>query len=148
LDRDAEQTGKIEQASAGIAHSARVVETSAREISRTIDRRDQLAANRTMLASERTYAAWIRTSLAALVTGVGSRALLEQVVPEWLASLTASVLVLFAAFCLLAAIWPGLDDQVPPRGPDASRIPYRVLVVATSVLMLLTLAVLIGIWAA
>lgn len=148
MDRDEGQPDQIEQTTAGIAKSARAVEISAREISRTVDHRDQLASNRTMLAAERTYAAWVRTSLAALVTGVGSRALLGEIVPEWLASVAGSVLVLFAGFCLMAAVWPGLDDQVPPRGPDATRIPFRLLVGVNVILLILTLAVLVGLWVA
>jgi len=58
-----------------------------------------------VFAAERTYAAWVRTALAALASGVGARALLEDVLPLWLAQITGTVLILFAAFCLCAAVW-------------------------------------------
>jgi len=117
-------------------------------LSETLDHRNELAVRRTLLAAERTYAAWLRTALAALVTGVGSRAFLENVVPDWLASLAGTVLVLLAGFCLIAAVWPGLEDQVPPVGPDRKRIPHRLLVAVNAVLLVLTFAVLVGLWAA
>lgn len=119
-----------------------------RELRQNLDSRNELAARRTLLAAERTYAAWVRTALAALITGVGSRALLEGIVGEWIASLTGSLLVLFAGFCLVAAVWPGLEDQVPPTGPDIKRIPHRILVGINTALLLLTLAVLVGLWTA
>lgn len=112
------------------------------------ERLDELSVNRTLLAAERTYAAWVRTALAALVTGVGSRALLEGVVPDWLASLAASLLVLFSGFCLIAAVWPRLNDQVPPLGPDRTRIPHALLLAINAVLLALIFAVLVGVWAA
>ena len=110
--------------------------------------RDTLSERRTLLAAERTYAAWIRTALAALVTGVGSRALLDQALPSWLGSITGSVLVMFAGFCLVVAVWPGFNDQVPPVGPDNMRIPYAVLLSVNALLLLLTAAVLVGLWVA
>lgn len=110
--------------------------------------RDELSERRTLLAAERTYAAWVRTALAALASGVGSRALLAGVLPEWLASLTGTLLVFFAGFCLVAAVWPGINDQVPPVGPDRMRIPHAILLAVNGLLLLLTGAVIIGIWAA
>jgi hypothetical protein len=63
------------------------------------DRRTQLAADRTIFAAERTYSAWARTGLAALASGVGSKKLLEGVIPEWGIWAVGTVLVLFSAFC-------------------------------------------------
>ena len=60
------------------------------------DLRTIWAADRTVLAAERTYAAWVRTALAALVSGIGARAVLADYVPLWMARLTGSVLVMFA----------------------------------------------------
>ncbi|WP_112543229.1 DUF202 domain-containing protein [Rhizobium sp. BK379] len=48
------------------------------------DRRTVLAADRTVYAAERTYAAWMRTGLTALASGIGAKALLAEVVPEFL----------------------------------------------------------------
>ena len=132
----------------GIPVGQGIAKLTTRELKENLDSRNELAASRTLLAAERTYAAWVRTALAALVTGVGSRALLEDAVAQWLASLTGSLLVLFAGFCLVAAIWPGLDDQVPPVGPDRKRMPQRVLIGVNCVLLVLTLGVLVGLWAA
>lgn len=47
------------------------------------DRHTELAANRAVLAAERTYAAWVRTGLTALAAGVGAKAVLGEVLPEW-----------------------------------------------------------------
>src|SRR5438270_3266578 len=69
----------------------------------TADRRTELAANRTVLAAERTYAAWVRTGLMSLAAGVGRRRTLGGVLPEAGVVLTGSVLVVFAAFCFVAA---------------------------------------------
>src|SRR3954464_16061023 len=88
-------------------------ETATSELSDSADRRTLLAADRTLLAAERTYAAWVRTALAALARGVGGRALLEKAVPDWLGRVTASLLILFAAFCLVAAVWRQWRRAVP-----------------------------------
>src|SRR5262249_5279874 len=61
--------------------------------------------SRTVFAAERTYAAWVRTGLLAMASGIGAKALLSGVVPEWLIVATGSVLVLFSAFCFGAAVW-------------------------------------------
>jgi len=65
----------------------------------------RLAADRTILAAERTYAAWVRTGLAALASGIGTKTLLKELVPEWLILSTATLLVIFSGFCFGAAIW-------------------------------------------
>ena len=55
-----------------------------------------LASDRTYLAAERTYAAWMRTALAALASGVGARALMHDILPDWIGKVSGSLLVIFA----------------------------------------------------
>lgn len=80
------------------------IEISAGRVEDSADRRTTLAANRTVFAAERTYAAWVRTALVALASGVGAKATLRGVVPEWVIILAGTVLVLFSAFCFGAAV--------------------------------------------
>jgi putative membrane protein len=109
-------------------------------------RRTVLAADRTMLATERTYAAWIRTGLAALASGVGARALLGEVVHPMLAAATGSVLILFSAFCFVAAVWRELRSGALPAAPDINRLPPALLIAVNGLLMLVALAALVGVW--
>jgi putative membrane protein len=131
-----------------LAESGKSVERSSRKVSIEAERQVQLAADRTLLASERTYAAWVRTALASLASGVGARALLEDHVPIWLANLTGSVLILFAGFCLVAAVWRQLWNAVPPPATDLRPLPRLALVPINAFLLLVALAALFGIWAA
>ena len=110
------------------------------------DRTTQLAADRTILAAERTYAAWVRTGLFALASGVGARALLTGLLPEWLIQADASMLIAFSVFCFGAAIWRHLNPGPPPPRPAVQQIPRSVLIVVNSFLALVSLAALIGIW--
>jgi putative membrane protein len=110
------------------------------------ERTTQLAADRTVFAAERTYAAWVRTGLLALASGIGAKALLSEVVPQWLIIATGTVLVLFSAFCFGAAVWRHLEPGVPPPRVDVSRIPAWVLVAVNGFLALVALAALVGIW--
>jgi putative membrane protein len=136
------QSAKKLAASAGaLASSAHVQEDSA-------DRRTVLAADRTVLAAERTYAAWVRTSLAALASGVGAPALLSDVVAPVLAKATGSVLIVFAGFCLVAAVWRDLKPGPPPPTPDLKPLPAALLVALNGFLLLVALAALVGVWAA
>jgi len=135
-----------ESSAESAARSGRAVERHTRELSRSVDRQVTLAADRTLLANERTYAAWVRTALAALASGVGARALLEHAVPLWLAKLTATVLILFAGFCLVAAVWRHLWRAVPPPPTDVKPIPRGALVPINAFLLLVAAAALFGIW--
>ena len=81
------------------------------------DRTTRLAADRTILAAERTYAAWVRTGLFALASGIGARALLTGLLPEWLILADASMLIAFSVFCFGAAIWRHLNPGPPPPRP-------------------------------
>ena len=140
------QTAKVvEQHSKTIAHSAKELEHSSVRIEDSADRTTRLAADRTILAAERTYAAWVRTGLAALAAGVGARALLDHVVPIWLAGATGTVLVLFSGFCFAAAVWREMWTGAPPR-PDMPRLPAWLLIIVNGFLVLVAMAALVGIW--
>jgi putative membrane protein len=111
------------------------------------DPRVLYAADRTVLAAERTFAAWVRTGLGALAAGVGAKTTLGRVLPEWAILFTATLLVLFSAFCFAAAVWrdlrPGHDS---PRRSDVRRIPPLLLALVNGGLMLVALGALMGIW--
>lgn len=110
------------------------------------DRRTELAADRTILAAERTYAAWVRTGLAGLAAGVGAKKVLGGVLPEWAIATTGTVIVLFAAFCFMAAIWREVWSGAPPPRPDVRRLPPWLLFVVNGFLVLICLGAMIGIW--
>jgi putative membrane protein len=136
---------KAVQAHVELAKSAEHLEQSAEVQTDSADRRTELATDRTILAAERTYAAWVRTGLAALASGVGARALLDKVVPDWLIGLTGSVLILFSAFCYVAAVWRQATKVAPPR-PDTRRLPPWLLIVVNAFLLIVSFAALVGIW--
>lgn len=131
-----------------LAESGKQVERSTAKVSAETSRQVQLAADRTLLAIERTYAAWVRTALAAMVSGIGARALLKDYVPLWLAKSTATVLIIFAGFCLVAAVWRHMSPNVEPPATDLKPVPHLLLVPMNAFLMLVAAAALIGIWAA
>ena len=131
-----------------IKRSAKAVEQSADQLTDSADRRTVLSGDRTLLAAERTYAAWVRTALAALASGVGARALMHDVLPEWVGKVSGSLLVIFAGFCLVAAVWRELHGTPPPPAPDMRRIPVALLVPMNGFLLLVAIAALVGIWAA
>ena len=140
------QPGQADRAQAKLAESASELKDSAVQQTDSADRRTELAADRTILAAERTYAAWVRTGLSALAAGVGAKALLQDVVDPWLASSTASMLILFSAFCFLAGVWRELDSGAPPPRPDIRRLPPWLLIGINGFLVLVALAALVGIW--
>jgi putative membrane protein len=112
----------------------------------TGDPRIQLAADRTVFAAERTYAAWVRTGLASLASGVGTKKVLEGIIPEWLIIVAGSVLVAFSAFCFGAAIWRELRPGAETKRSDAPRLPPPLLVGFNAILVLVSAAALLGIW--
>jgi len=134
------------KAQADLAKSADKLEQSASVQTDSADRRTELAADRTMLAAERTYAAWVRTGLTALAAGIGARALLEDLVPVWLAAATGTVLILFSAFAFYAAVWRQALRVTPPQ-PDTPRLHSALLVAVNGFLGLVALAALVGVWA-
>jgi putative membrane protein len=129
-----------------LAQSAGALKESAVEQTESADRRTVLAADRTVLAAERTYAAWVRTGLAALAAGVGARALLDKIMAEPLILATGSVLIVFGAFCFVAAVWRQMFGGPPPPIPDTRRIPPAVLVLVNGFLVLVSIVALIGVW--
>jgi putative membrane protein len=147
-DEPAAKTGEVHKQTAQIRRSAEAVEQVAVSLTTDADRRTVLATDRTYLASERTYAAWVRTALAALASGIGARAVMHDILAQWAAKVIASVLVLFAAFCLVAAVWRQLQGITPPPHPDIRPIPNALLVPTNAVLLLVVIAALVGIWAA
>src|SRR6476661_7573140 len=143
----AEPTRELKRQTVEIKRSAKAVEQSADELTDSADRRTILAGDRTLLAAERTYAAWVRTALAALASGVGARALMKDMMPAWVAKLTGSVLVIFAGFCLVAAVWREISGTSTPPAPDIRQIPKALLVPMNGFLLLVAIAALAGIWA-
>ena len=138
---------ELRKESAEISRSAETVARSTAELTNSADRRTILAGDRTLLAAERTYAAWVRTALAALASGVGARALMKDMLPGWIGKLTGTVLVIFAGFCLVAAVWREIRGTPAPPTPDIRTIPKALLVPMNGFLMLVAIAALIGIWA-
>lgn len=131
-----------------IAESAEQMGEETAKQSDSADRRTELAANRTVLAAERTYAAWVRTGLAALASGVGAQALLEEVVHPRMTAFAGSALVLFSAFCFMAAVWREMRPGAMPPTPDVRRIPPLLLLGLNGFLAFVALAALVGIWSA
>ncbi|MGA1834337.1 DUF202 domain-containing protein [Rhizobium wenxiniae] len=110
------------------------------------DRRTVLAADRTIYAAERTYAAWMRTGLTALASGIGAKALLADVVPEFLIVATGTILVLFSAFCFIVAVLREFRPGPPPPEPDVRKIPSMLLLVVSGFLVMVSVATLLGVW--
>ena len=135
---------KAEKAQAKLADSAVQLKDSAQLQLESAERRTVLAADRTVYAAERTYAAWIRTGLAALASGVGARSLLADMAPEWVAIATGGLLILFSAFCFLAAIWRELLPSTIRPVPDAPRLPTWILMAFTGCLLLIAAGILFG----
>lgn len=137
---------QIARQAESVKESAQHLQRSAAAVEQSVDRNTVLAADRTVLAAERTYAAWIRTGLAALASGAGAKPLLGAMLPHPWAALTGSVLVLFSAFCFVAAVWRELTAIAP--APDLRRLPTALLMAVDAFLVLVALAVLVGIWTA
>lgn len=131
-----------------IAKSAHVLTASAVTQTDSADRRTELAMDRTVFAAERTYAAWVRTGLAALASGIGARALLDGVVPGWLALTAGATLVLFSSFCFVAAVWREMRPRYRQPKPDARRLPPLALITINGILILVSIAAFVGVLAA
>lgn len=141
----AESAEKLKDSAVKMKDSTRRMEVSTARVEGSADRRTELAADRTTFAAERTYAAWVRTGLVAMASGIGAKALLAGVVPEWMIGVTGSVLILFSAFCYGAAVWRNLYQASPPV-PDAKRLSPALLVTVNGFLVLVSLAALVGVW--
>ncbi|MEG3086909.1 DUF202 domain-containing protein [Sphingomonas sp. PB4P5] len=107
-----------------------------------------MAANRTMLAIERTYAAWVRTGLAALASGVATCEFVDEAVPASIADAMASLLIVFSAFCFIAAVWRELGGFGGTAWTDLRGVAPAVLIAANSVMLLISVTALVGIWIA
>jgi putative membrane protein len=141
-------TEEFDEQARDIKRSAHAVERSMGQFADSADRRTALSGDRTLLAAERTYAAWVRTALAALASGVGATAVMKDVLPSALAKLTGSVLVIFAGFCLIAAVWRELNGVSRVTHPDIRPIPTILLLPLNFFLLLVAAAALVGIWSA
>ncbi|HEV8406704.1 MAG TPA: DUF202 domain-containing protein [Sphingomicrobium sp.] len=139
---------EIHKERTALDQSARSVARSTSELADSSDRRTILAGDRTLLAAERTYAAWVRTALAAIAAGIGARALVKDVLPQWVGKVTGTVLVIFAGFCLVAAVWREIRGAPRPPEPDIRTIPAVLLVPINLMLLLVAAAALVGIWSA
>jgi putative membrane protein len=139
---------QIRKQSADLKRSAKAVERGTSTLVEGSDRRTVLAGDRTLLAAERTYAAWVRTALAALAAGIGARALVKDIFPAWVGKLTGTVLITFAGFCLIAAVWRELQGIPPTPQPDIRPIPRALLIPMNFLLLLVAVAALVGIWSA
>lgn len=143
----ADQTDQeLRKQSGEIKRSTKAVEQSIGRFADSADRRTELSGDRTLLAAERTYAAWMRTALAALASGVGARALGKDVLPMWVGKVTGTILILFAAFCIVAAIWRELHGAANVTHPDVRPIPKQLLVPVNLMLLAVIAAALLGIW--
>ena len=147
-DRPDVRERELRGQTAEIKRSARAVEQSMGQFADSADRRTILAADRSLLAAERTYAAWMRTALAALASGVGAKALVRGVLPDWIGRTTGSILILFAGFCIVAAVWRELHGISKASHPDLRPMPRKLVIPMNVILPLVTLAALIGIWSA
>jgi putative membrane protein len=145
--RIVETNKKLKDSAVRIKDSAAQMERSTARVEDSADRRTELAADRTIFAAERTYAAWVRTGLVAMASGIGAKALMSDVLPEWLVITTASVLMLFSVFCF-SAVWRHLYPGPPPPVPDAARIHPALLILINAFLLVVSIAALIGIWSA
>jgi putative membrane protein len=146
MDEPPPKTRELKRQTAEIKRSAKAVEKSTGERIDSADRRTVLAGDRTLFAAERTYAAWVRTALAALAGGVGAKALSHGILPEWVGKLSGSVLILFAGFCLIAAVWRELNGSPRPPMPDVRRVPIGLLIPMNGLLLLVAVAAFVGIW--
>ena len=123
-----EVSRELHEQTADMQRSAKAVARSTGELTDSADRRTDLAGDRTLFAAERTYAAWMRTALAALASGVGARALAKGILPTWIGEVSGTILILFAAICIVAAIWRELSGISGIQHPDVRPIPNWILV--------------------
>src|SRR6185436_12071549 len=128
-----------------VKETAKAVERQSRKVADSAHELRQ-SSTRIETSAEITYAAWVRTGLFALASGIGARALLTGLMPEWLIQADASLLIAFSVFCFGAAIWRHLNPGPAPPLPYVGRIPGPVLIAINGFLALVSIAALIGIW--
>jgi len=145
---DGAPKNELRKQAAEFKQAADEIEKRTTALADAADRRTILATDRTYLASERTYAAWMRTALAALASGVGARTVMSDLLPPWAGKVIATALVVFALFCLVAAVWRQLQGVKPPPHPDIQPIPHALLIPTNAILALVAIIILIGIWVA
>jgi putative membrane protein len=75
-----------------------------------------------------------------MASGIGTKALLIDLLPHWLVMTSASVFVLFSVFCFGAGVWRHLYPGPPPPVPDAARIHPAILVFVNSILGIVSVA--------
>ena len=69
-----------------------------------------------------------------------------DVLADWFVSLTGSVLILFSAFCFMAAVWRELEaGRIAPR-PELHRLPTWLLLSVNGFLVLVAVAALVSVW--
>ena len=146
-ERETGTDKELQKHSAQMQRSAVAVEHSTDQLADNADRRTTLATDRTMLAAERTYSAWVRTALASLAAGIGAKALVKDLLPTWIGQASGTILIIFAGFCLVAAVWRELQGVPRAPNPDIKPVPRALLVPMNLLLMLVALAALVGIWA-
>jgi putative membrane protein len=129
-----------------LADGAEAIKHSTVQAEDSADQRTVLAADRTVFAAERTYAAWVRTGLFGLASGLGAKAGLAGVVPEWMILANATLLVLFSVFCFIVAVWHPLNPGAPPSQSNVRRVPPILLLTVNALLTLVSFAALAGIW--
>ena len=108
------------------------------------DPRNLLAADRTIMAGERTYAAWMRTGLAAMFAGVGANAVAEDVWSATVGLVTGTLLMAFAAFCFIAAMWRQMRSGAPPPQSNIRPMPSWLLLIVNGTLFLVAVIGLFG----
>ena len=67
------------------------------------EERTDFAEDRTLLATERTFASWMRTGYAAIGVALGFHALFNQLRPDWLPRLIATIFFVSAIVIFISA---------------------------------------------
>lgn len=67
--------------------------------------------------------------------------------PGLLIGITGSILIAFAGFCLVAAVWHEVRTGAQRRGSAIVSLPTALLVTVNAFLMLVCIAAMIGLWA-
>jgi putative membrane protein len=72
--------------------------------------------------------------------------LAKGILPAWVGKVSGTILVIFAGFCLVAAVWRELQGMPREPGPDIKPVPRALLIPMNFFLLLVVLAALVGIW--